>query len=249
MTGVQTCALPILDSVLRVIYLVFNEGYSASSGEALTRQELSAEAIRLARLLMALLPESQVHPEVSGLLALMLLNESRRAARTAPNGDVILLEAQDRSSWHREYIDEGVALTARALSGGRIGTSGATYALQAAISAMHAQAASADETDWTEIAGLYDVLLTIEPSPVVELNRAVALAMRDGPEVGLAIVDQLLARGELRDYRLAHAARADLCRRLGRDTEARRAYEQALKLTQSAPERRFFQRRLAELKK
>lgn len=233
-----------LDSVLRVIYLVFNEGYSASSGDTLTRHDLSGEAIRLARLLMALLPASQVHPEVSGLLALMLLNESRRAARTSVDGDVILLEEQDRSLWHRGYIDEGVALTAHALSSGRIGS----YALQAAISATHAQAASAGDTDWNEIVGLYDLLLRLEPSPVVELNRAVAVAMRDGSAAGLALVDALLARGELDEYRLVHAARADLCRRLGRDTDARAAYEQALKYTHSAPERRFLQARLAALK-
>ena len=234
-----------LDSVLRVIYLVFNEGYSASSGDTLTRHDLSAEAIRLARLLMELLPDAQQDPEVSGLLALMLLNESRRAARTAPNGDVILLEDQDRTLWQRDFIAEGVALTTRALSGGRVGS----YALQAAISATHAQAASAAQTDWAEIVGLYDVLLSIAPSPVVELNRAVALAMRDGPAAGLAIVDQLLARGELNDYRLAHAARADLCRRLKRDADARASYERALTLTHSEPERRFFARRIAELKK
>ena len=234
-----------LDSVLRVIYLVFNEGYSASSGDTLTRRDLSGEAIRLARLLLELLPQPQLDPEVIGLLALMLLNESRRAARTSPDGDVILLEDQDRSQWQREFIAEGVALTARALSSGRIGT----YALQAAISATHAQAANALDTDWGEIVGLYDVLLTIELSPVVELNRAVALAMRDGPAAGLAIVDALLARGELKDYRLAHAARADLCRRLGRDAEARASYEQALQRTQSAPERRYLERRLAALKK
>jgi RNA polymerase sigma-70 factor (ECF subfamily) len=234
-----------LDSVLRVIYLVFNEGYSASSGASLTRHDLSGEAIRLARLLMALLPASQLDPEVSGLLALMLLNESRRSARTSREGDVILLEDQDRSLWQREFIEEGVALTTRALSSGRVGA----YALQAAISATHAQAVSAADTDWREIVGLYDVLLGIEPSPVVELNRAVALAMRDGPAAGLAIVDQLLARGELKEYRLAHAARADLCRRLGRDAEARAAYQQTLKLTHSEPERRFLERRLAALKK
>jgi RNA polymerase sigma-70 factor (ECF subfamily) len=234
-----------LDSVLRVIYLVFNEGYSASSGATLTRHDLSGEAIRLARLLMALLPASQLDPEVSGLLALMLLNESRRAARTSREGDVILLEDQDRSLWRREFIEEGVALTTRALSSGRV----SAYALQAAISATHAQAGSAADTDWREIVGLYDVLLGIEPSPVVELNRAVALAMRDGPAVGLAVIDQLLARGELKEYRLAHAARADLCRRLGRDAEARAAYQQTLKLTHSEPERRFLERRLAALKK
>jgi RNA polymerase sigma-70 factor (ECF subfamily) len=234
-----------LDSVLRVIYLVFNEGYSASSGDTLTRHDLSGEAIRLARLLLALLPQPQCDPEVSGLLALMLLNESRRAARTSREGDVILLEDQDRTLWQREFIAEGVALTTRALSNRRVGA----YAVQAAISATHAQAASADETDWAEIVGLYDVLLTIEPSPVVELNRAVALAMRDGPAAGLAVVDALLARGELAEYRLAHAARADLCRRLNRDADARASYEQALQRTHTAPERRYLERRLAALKK
>ena len=234
-----------LDSVLRVIYLVFNEGYSASSGATLTRHDLSGEAIRLTRLLMALLPASRIDPDVSGLLALMLLNESRRMARTSREGDVILLEDQDRSLWQRAFIAEGVALTTRALSSGRL----SAYAVQAAISATHAQATSAIDTDWAEIVGLYDLLLTLEPSPVVELNRAVALAMRDGPAAGLAIVDQLLARGELKEYRLAHAARADLCRRLGRDGEARAAYEQTLQLTHSEPERRFLARRLAALKK
>ena len=233
-----------LDSVLRVIYLVFNEGYSASSGDTLTRHDLSAEAIRLARLLVDLLPDQHLDPEVTGLLALMLLNESRRAARTAPNGDIILLEEQDRSLWRRDYIDEGMALTARALSGG-----GGAYALQAAISATHAQAASAGATDWGEIVGLYELLLAIERSPVVELNRAVALAMRDGPAAGLAIIDALLSGGELGEYRLAHAARADLCRRLGRDADARASYEQALQRTHTAPERRYLGRRLAALKK
>ncbi len=219
-----------LDSVLRVIYLVFNEGYSASSGDTLTRHDLSGEAIRLTRLLLALLPQSQCDPDVSGLLALMLLNESRRAARTSPNGDLILLEDQDRSRWQPEFIAEGMALTTRALSSGRI----SAYAVQAAISAMHAQSASAADTDWNEITGLYDVLLTLEPSPVVELNRAVALAMRDGPAAGLAVVDALMARGELYDYRLAHAAHADLCRRLGRDVDARASYERALQRTHTA---------------
>ena len=219
-----------LDIVLRVIYLVFNEGYSASSGDTLTRHDLSGEAIRLTRLLLAWLPQPQCDPDVSGLLALMLLNESRRAARTSPNGDLILLEDQDRSRWQPEFIAEGMALTTRALSSGRI----SAYAVQAAISAMHAQSASAADTDWNEITGLYDVLLTLEPSPVVELNRAVALAMRDGPAAGLAVVDALMARGELYDYRLAHAARADLCRRLGRDVDARASYERALQRTHTA---------------
>lgn len=229
-----------LDSVLRVIYLVFNEGYSASSGESLTRHDLSAEAIRLGRVMMELLPE----PEVLGLLGLMLLNESRRAARTSPSGDLILLQDQDRSRWNAELIAEGVALVERALSSRRFGP----YALQAAIAAVHAEALDAGATDWAQIVGLYDLLLRMEPSPVIELNRAVALAMRDGPEAGLAVVGAILARGELEDYRLAHAARADLCRRLGRNAEARDAYQRALALTLTEPERRFLERRLAELK-
>ena len=229
-----------LDSVLRVIYLVFNEGYSASSGESLTRHDLSAEAIRLGRLMMELLPE----PEVLGLLGLMLLNESRRAARTSPSGDLILLQDQDRSRWNAELIAEGVALVERALSSRRFGP----YALQAAIAAVHAEAPDAGVTDWAQIVGLYGVLLQMEPSPVIELNRAVALAMRDGPEAGLAVVDAILARGDLEDYRLAHAARADLCRRLGRSAEAEAAYQRALQLTHTGPERRFLERRLADLK-
>ena len=229
-----------LDSVLRVIYLVFNEGYSASSGELLTRHDLSAEAIRLGRLMMELLPE----PEVLGLLGLMLLNESRRAARTSPSGDLILLQDQDRSRWNKEQIAEGVPLVERALSSQRFGP----YAIQAAIAAVHAEAPDAGATDWAQIVGLYELLLQMEPSPVIELNRAVALAMRDGPEKDLAIVDAILARGELEDYRLAHAARADLCRRLGRNAEARDAYKRALALTRTEPERRFLERRLAELK-
>ncbi|HEV8644441.1 MAG TPA: RNA polymerase sigma factor [Burkholderiales bacterium] len=229
-----------LDSVLRVIYLVFNEGYSASSGESLTRHDLSAEAIRLGRLMTELLPES----EVLGLLGLMLLNESRRAARTSPSGDLILLQDQDRSLWNREQITEGVILVERALSSRHFGP----YALQAAIAAVHAEATDAGATDWGQIVGLYDLLLRMEPSPVIELNRAVALAMRDGPEAGLAVVDAILARGELEDYRLAHAARADLCRRLGRSAEAEAAYQRALQLTHTGPERRFLERRLAELK-
>lgn len=228
-----------LDSVLRVIYLVFNEGYVASSGDSLTRHDVSAEAIRLARLLIELLPE----PEVMGLLALMLLHESRRAARASPSGDLIVLEEQDRSLWDATLIAEGVALVERALSSRRIGP----YTLQAAISAVHAEAANAAATDWAQIVGLYDVLLRAEPSPIVELNRAVAVAMRDGPAAGLALVDALHARGELADYRLAHAARADLCRRLHNKTQARESYLRALELTQSAPERRFIQRRLSEL--
>jgi RNA polymerase sigma-70 factor (ECF subfamily) len=228
-----------LDSVLRVIYLVFNEGYAASSGASLTRHDLSGEAIRLARLLVELLPE----PEAMGLLALMLLHESRRAARASPTGDLILLEDQDRSLWNRESIREGTVLVERALSSRRIGP----YTLQAAIAAVHAGARSAAATDWAQIVGLYDVLTRAEPSPVVELNRAVAIAMRDGPAAGLALVDAILARGELSDYRLAHAARADLCRRLGRTAEARASYERALVFTRQEPERRFLERRLAEL--
>jgi len=228
-----------LDSVLRVIYLVFNEGYSASSGASLTRHDVSGEAIRLARLLVELLPE----PEAMGLLALMLLHESRRAARASATGDLVLLEDQDRSLWDRDMIEEGAALVERALATRRIGP----YTLQAAISAVHAGALRADATDWAQIVGLYDVLVQVEPSPVVELNRAVAIAMRDGPAAGLALVDAILARGELSDYRLAHAARADLCRRLGRAAEARASYQRALALTQQEPERRFLERRLAEL--
>jgi RNA polymerase sigma-70 factor (ECF subfamily) len=228
-----------LDSVLRVIYLVFNEGYAASSGATLTRHDLSGEAIRLARLVVELLPE----PEAMGLLALMLLHESRRTARTDGNGDLVLLEDQDRTAWNRELIREGIALVERALPVRRPGP----YALQAAISAVHAEAAEAAATDWAQIVGLYDLLLRIEASPVVELNRAVAVAMRDGPAAGLALIDALLERGELEDYRLAHAARADLCRRLGRHDEARDAYRRALELTHQAPERRFLERRLAAL--
>jgi RNA polymerase sigma-70 factor (ECF subfamily) len=228
-----------LDSVLRVVYLVFNEGYSASSGESLTRVDLSGEAIRLGRLLVALLPE----PEAIGLLALMLLQESRRAARTSPTGELILLADQDRSVWNRDQIAEGSALVERALGSRRFGP----YTLQAAIAAVHAEAATADATDWSEIVGLYDVLLRAEPSPVVELNRAVAVAMRDGPEAGLVLIDAILARGDLQDYRLAHAAQADLCRRLGKTEQARAAYERALALTRQEPERRFLERRLTEL--
>jgi len=228
-----------LDSVLRVVYLVFNEGYSASSGESLTRVDLSSEAIRLGRLLVELLPE----PEAIGLLALMLLQESRRAARTSPAGELVLLADQDRSLWNRDQIAEGSALVERALASRRFGP----YALQAAIAAVHAEAASADATDWGEIVGLYDVLLRAEPSPVVELNRAVAVAMRDGPAAGLELIDAILARGDLADYRLAHAAQADLCRRLGKTAQARAAYERAVALTRQGPERRFLERRLAEL--
>jgi RNA polymerase sigma-70 factor (ECF subfamily) len=228
-----------LENVLRVIYLVFNEGYSPSSGDAVTRVDLSGEAIRLGRLLVQLLPE----PEAIGLLALMLLQESRRAARTTPTGELILLGDQDRSRWDRAQIAEGAALVERALASRRIGP----YALQAAIAAVHATAASAQDTDWSEIVGLYDVLLRLEPSPVVELNRAVAVAMRDGPAAGLALVDAILARGDLADYHLAHATRADLCRRLGLHPEARASYERAIALARQEPERRFLERRLAEL--
>jgi RNA polymerase sigma-70 factor, ECF subfamily len=228
-----------LDSVLRVVYLVFNEGYAATSGASLTRHDLSGEAIRVARLLVELLPE----PEAVGLLALMLLHESRRAARVSPTGDLILLEDQDRSLWSRDMIAEGTALVERALSSRRIGP----YTLQAAISAVHAGAPGAAATDWSQIVALYGVLAQVEPTPVVELNRAVAVAMRDGPETGLELIDAILARGELADYRLAHAARADLCRRLGKTAEARASYERALALTRLEPERRFLERRLAEL--
>jgi RNA polymerase sigma-70 factor (ECF subfamily) len=228
-----------LDSVLRVIYLVFNEGYSPTAGAAVTRHDLSAEAIRLARVLLALLPE----PEAAGLLALMLLNDSRRAARTSPAGDLILLDDQDRSLWNRDQIAEGLALVERALQSKRFGP----YTLQAAISAVHAETKSAAETDWARIAALYDLLLRAAPSPVVELNRAVAIAMRDGPAAGLALIDEILQRGDLGGYHLAHSARAELCRRLGMRAEARSAYERALALAGQEPERRFLKRRLAGL--
>jgi RNA polymerase sigma-70 factor, ECF subfamily len=230
-----------LDVVLHVIYLVFNEGYSASYGDSLTRSDLSSEAIRLGRLLNQLLPE----PEVMGLLSLMLLHESRRAARSSAAGELILLDQQDRSLWNREQIAEGSALVERALASRRIGP----YTLQAAIAAVHAEAPNAAATDWTQIVGLYDVLVRAEPSPIVHLNRAVAVAMRDGPASGLALVDSILARGELVDYHLAHSARADLCRRLGRVAEARASYQRALALTRQEPERRFLERRLSELAK
>jgi RNA polymerase sigma-70 factor (ECF subfamily) len=228
-----------LDAVLRVIYLVFNEGYTASSGQTVTRHDLSAEAIRLGRLLVELLPE----PEARGLLALMLLHESRRPARSSPEGEVIVLEDQDRSRWNRDLIAEGARLVEQTLSTGRHGP----YTVQAAISAVHAEAPSAEATDWAQIVGLYDVLLRMTPSPVIELNRAVAVAMRDGYETGLAVIDSIFRRGDLLEYRFAHAARADLCRRLGRVEEARASYERALALTRQAPERRFLERRLGEL--
>ena len=227
-----------LDAVLHVVYLVFNEGYYASSGVSLTRQDLAAEAIRLGRLLAELLPE----PETLGLLALMLLHESRRPARTGADGDLVLLEDQDRSLWDRALIAEGVPLVERVLRSRRFGP----YTLQAAIAAVHADAADAAATDWAEIVGLYDVLLRADPSPVVELNRAAAVAMRDGPAAGLALMDALIARGALADYRLIHAARADLLRRLGRVDDAGAAYLRALELTTQEPERRFLERRLAE---
>jgi RNA polymerase sigma-70 factor, ECF subfamily len=228
-----------LDTVLQVIYLVFNEGHTASAGESLTRPDLSSEAIRLGRLLVKLLPE----PEARGLLALMLLTESRRPARASPEGELILLDLQDRSLWNRDHIDEGSALVKQALSTRRFGP----YSLQAAIAAVHAEATRADATDWAQITALYDRLLRMAPSPVVELNRAVAVAMRDGPSAGLALVDRLRARGDLNDYHWLHSARADLCRRLGKTDEARAGYRQALAMAKQEPERRFLERRLREL--
>ena len=225
------------DAVLRVIYLIFNEGYSASSGGSLTRHDLSGEAIRLGRLLTELLPK----PEAMGLLALMLLHDSRRTTRTSPTGDLILLEDQDRSLWNRDQITEGDSLVARALSSGQVGP----YTIQAAIAAAHAQAPSA--TSWVQIVTLYDLLFQAHPSPIIELNRAVAVAMRDGPIAGLNLINEIFARGELGNYHLAHAARADLCRRLGRTAEAQASYKRALSLTQQEPERRFLKRRLSEL--
>jgi RNA polymerase sigma-70 factor (ECF subfamily) len=228
-----------LETVLQVIYLVFNEGYSASSGGSLTRPDLSGEAIRLGRLLMALLPE----PEAMGLLALMVIQESRRAARTSAGGDLILLEDQDRSLWNREYVSEGIALVEQALLSRRFGQ----YTIQAAIAAVHAGASDASSTDWNEIVALYDVLLRTQPSPVIELNRAVAIAMRDGPRAGLTLIDAILARGDLADYHLAHSARGELCKRLGNVEDARSSYERALGLTRQEPERRLLERRLREL--
>jgi RNA polymerase sigma-70 factor, ECF subfamily len=228
-----------LESVLRVVYLVFNEGYSASSGDSATRADLSGEAIRLGRLVLQLLPEG----EVQGLLALMLLHESRREARATEDGELILLDEQDRGRWNRALIDEGVVLVRSAFTSGEIGP----YTVQAAIAAVHAEAPTAEATDWNEIVGLYDLLLRITPSPVIQLNRSVAVAMRDGPEAGLADLDRLLAGGELEKYQLAHAARADFCRRLGRNDEARNAYERAIKLTAQGPAKRFLERRLAAL--
>jgi RNA polymerase sigma-70 factor (ECF subfamily) len=229
-----------LDAVLQVIYLVFNEGYSAAAGAEVTRAELTGEAIRLGRLLTELQPE----PEVIGLLSLMLLQESRRAARTSPAGELILLENQDRLLWNREQIAEGVALVEKALSSRRFGP----YTLQAAIAAVHAEAESTAATDWRQIVALYNQLVRIQPSPVVHLNRAVAIAMRDGPEAGLTQIDAVLEHGELANYYLAHSARADMYRRLGRTAEARSSYEKALALTQQEPERQFLQARIRQLK-
>lgn len=236
----STAELPDrMDAVLQVVYLVFNEGYYASAGASLLRADLSSEAIRLGRLLNDLMPE----PEVSGLLGLMLLQESRRVARTSPNGELILLEDQDRSLWNRELIAEGIALVEGALKSRRFGP----YTLQAAIAAVHSEARTGATTDWPQIVALYSVLARVEPSPVVELNRAVAIAMRDGPEAGLTLIEALLARGDLEDYHLAHSARADLCRRLGKTAEARASYEKALALARLEPERKFLKKRLQEL--
>ena len=233
-----------LDAVLRVIYLVFNEGYSAAAGAEVTRGELTGEAIRLGRLLTGLQPSPEPEPEVIGLLALMLLQESRRAARTSKKGELILLDNQDRSLWNREQIAEGVALVEKALKSRRFGA----YTLQAAIAAVHAEAESVAATDWRQIVALYNQLVRIQPSPVVHLNRAVAIAMRDGPEAGLKHIDAVLEQGELANYYLAHSARADMCRRLGRTEEARASYEKALALTQQEPERQFLQERIRQLK-
>jgi len=228
-----------LDTALHAVYLVFNEGYSASSGDSLTRSDLSGEALRLGRLLLELLPE----PEVAGLLSLMLLQDSRRRARTGPGGDLILLENQDRALWDNEKIAEGIALAERALASREFGT----YTIQAAIAAEHSGAGTTSETNWGRIVALYDTLLRLEPSPVVELNRAVAIAMRDGPEAGLELVDAIIGRGELSEYHLIHSARAELCRRLGKTAEARVSYVRALDLARLAPERRFLEHRMSEL--
>jgi RNA polymerase sigma-70 factor (ECF subfamily) len=228
-----------LDAVLHVVYLVFNEGYSASTGESVVRQDLCAEAIRLGRLVVELMPEA----EAMGLLGLLLLHDSRRAARNAVAGALVLLDEQDRSLWNREQIAEGVTLVERALGSRRVGP----YTLQAAIAAVHAEAPAADATDWAQIVGLYDVLLRVEQSPVIELNRAAAVAMRDGPAAGLELIDAILARGDLTDYQHAHSARADLLRRLGKNQEATEAYTRALELTVQGPERAFLESRITEL--
>ena len=228
-----------LDAVLSAIYLVFNEGYAASQGGSLLRVDLTAEAIRLGRLLLELLPD----PEAKGLLALMLLHESRREARVSQDGEIILLEEQDRSRWDQQMISEGTALVEQALRSRRFGA----YTLQAAISAIHAEAATAAQTDWNQIVVLYSVLQRIDSSPVVELNRAVAVAMRDGPEAGLVLIDAILKRGDLVDYHRAHAARAELCRRSGKMSDAKNSYERALSLARQEPERRFLTRRLSEI--
>jgi RNA polymerase sigma-70 factor (ECF subfamily) len=234
-----------LDAVLQVVYLVFNEGYSAAAGTEVTRAELTGEAIRLGRLLSELQPEPEVMgPEIMGLLALMLLQESRRAARTSPAGELILLENQDRTLWNREQIAEGVALVQKALMSRRFGP----YTLQAAIAAVHAEAESPGRTDWQQIVALYNQLVRIQPSPIVLLNRAVAIAMRDGPEAGLTHIDAVLEHGELANYYLAHSARAEMYRRLGRTAEARASYEEALALTRQEPERQFLEARIRQLK-
>jgi RNA polymerase sigma-70 factor (ECF subfamily) len=228
-----------LDAVLSVVYLVFNEGYSASSGDSVTRADLSGEAIRLARLILQLFPD----PEVTGLLALMLLHESRREARTDADGDIVLMEDQDRTLWDQDYIKEGIALVRQSLATKRFGF----YTLQAAISAVHAEAPSADATDWHQVVSLYSVLLQLEPSPVIELNRAVAVAMRDGPQAGLQLVDAILNRGELKDYHLSHATRGELLRRAGQQQEAIAAFEQALALAKQLPEQRMLRRKIEQL--